>query len=260
VIEGWDRNHRDFQEEGLMEKASKGVAWTCIFSTFLLGCYSSSVIDPMGAEREEIYTGPIQFIVTKDGTEYEFKRPPAIVNDAIVGAAEIGGSDAVIEQHVSIPTSEVAYVSQLYSGEIAYLVTTSGAKYVFDEPPAIAERAVVGKAKFTERTKAHRKGKEDVSIPISDVAEIGGGQSGRIEYVVTKAGAKFTFDKPPTLENKTLRGEAQLAEAQLLVTVPLTDVAKVAVSRCDVPATVMLALGATALATLLFFAYVLYQN
>ena len=35
---------RDFQEEGHMEKASKGVAWVCLVSTLLMGCYSHTTL------------------------------------------------------------------------------------------------------------------------------------------------------------------------------------------------------------------------
>ncbi len=53
-----------------MGQVSKGVAWICIFSTFLLGCYSSSLIDPNGGAKEKMYSGKIESVILKDGREY----------------------------------------------------------------------------------------------------------------------------------------------------------------------------------------------
>lgn len=48
-------------------------AWICIFSTGLLGCMSTTIIQPEGENREELYSGQIESVVTKDGTKYEFE-------------------------------------------------------------------------------------------------------------------------------------------------------------------------------------------
>ena len=68
-----------------MKGVGRVVAWTCIFSTLFMGCYSSVLIDPTGEEKEKMYSGEIQAVITKQGTKYWFEKPPTIVNDAIVG-------------------------------------------------------------------------------------------------------------------------------------------------------------------------------
>jgi hypothetical protein len=96
-----------------MKTMAQIVAWLCIFSTFFMGCYGSAMIDPTGDEKEKIYSGTIESVVTKDGTEYKFDKAPAIVKDAVVGEVVIGDWDwghPIIKQ-VSIPLSNVAEVS-----------------------------------------------------------------------------------------------------------------------------------------------------
>jgi hypothetical protein len=216
-----------------MNTTVKLIAWTGIFSILFMGCYTASMIDPNGAEKEKIYSGQIKYVVTKDGTQYEFKRPPTVVKDAIVGEAETRVDDALVVRRVSIPTFDVAQLGQSHSGDITYVVTKAGAKYVFEEPAAIVENAVVGKAKLTERGKVDRVHKQEVSIPLSEVVETKAAPSGGIASVVTKGGVEYTFEKPPSVVNKTIVGEAQLGEGQLIVTLPLSDVAKVDIWEND---------------------------
>ena len=97
-----------------MKKASKVVAWLCIFSTLFMGCYSSVTIDPTRNEKEKIYSGTIESVLTKDGTAYVFRIAPTIVNDTIVGVIELGWNPATMSQdvrQVRIPISDVAQVS-----------------------------------------------------------------------------------------------------------------------------------------------------
>lgn len=92
-----------------MKRVIKVVAIVCIFSTLFMGCYSSTLIDPRGEERNRIYEGEIRSVVTKEGAKYEFEIPPTIANDAIVGVIRtLPGPTA---HQVSIPISEVAEVS-----------------------------------------------------------------------------------------------------------------------------------------------------
>lgn len=242
-----------------MERTGKIVAWLCIFSTLLMGCYSSAIIDPTGDEKDEIYSQKIEYVVTKDGTKYQFRRPPTIVKDAIVGEVDMGVGDALAARQVSIPTFDVAQTGKSHSGDITYVVTKAGAKYVFEEPPAVVENSVVGKAKLTERAKVSKVHKEEVSIPLSEVAEIKSVQAGGIEYVVTKGGVKYTFERPPAIVNKTIVGEAQLAEGQLIVTIPLSDVAKVGVSQIDTVGTLVFIIAASASGIFLAVIYALSQ-
>jgi hypothetical protein len=89
-----------------MEKARKGIALICIFSTLLMGCYSSAVIAP--AEKERVHAGSIEYVVTKDGKKYVFEEPPAVANDTIVGRY---AQSWWKWGQVSIPLSDVAEVS-----------------------------------------------------------------------------------------------------------------------------------------------------
>ncbi len=85
-----------------MKTVTKAVAWACIFSTLLMGCYSSMMIDPKGDGRDKIYSDRIRYVVTKDSTKYVFATPPTVSNDAIVGVAN--------NDSVSIPLSSVSEV------------------------------------------------------------------------------------------------------------------------------------------------------
>jgi hypothetical protein len=88
-----------------MRTLSKVIAWLCILSTLSMGCYSTSALtDPRGAEKNQLYSGQIQSVVTMDGKKYQFNKPPIIINDTIVGEAET----RVTALQASIPTSDVA--------------------------------------------------------------------------------------------------------------------------------------------------------
>jgi hypothetical protein len=152
-----------------MKKARKMVAWGCIFSTLFMGCYASSVIEPTGVEKETIYSNNIEYVVTKDGTKYEFEKAPVVANNTIVGGAKLTWYTQVNEEETSIPLSTVAFRGESPSGNIEYVVTKVGTKYMYEEPPAVVNRVIVGRAKFTGYTPAND---EQVSIPLSDVAEI----------------------------------------------------------------------------------------
>ena len=93
-----------------MKGVGKIVAWLCIFSTLFTGCYSSAMIDPTGEEKEKMYSGEIQVVITKQGTKYWFEKPPTIVNDAIVGEAKIYRSSGPVTEKVSIALSDVEQV------------------------------------------------------------------------------------------------------------------------------------------------------
>jgi hypothetical protein len=85
-----------------MTWAGKATAYVCIFSILLMGCYTSTLIDLTGDNKDKINSGEIQFVVTKDSTKCEFQEPPTIVKDSIVGK--------VNDKQVSIPISNVAMV------------------------------------------------------------------------------------------------------------------------------------------------------
>jgi hypothetical protein len=68
-----------------MHTSGKIAAGVCISSTLFMGCYSSSMIDLAGDEKEKIYTSDITSVLTKEGKKYEFENPPVVANDTIVG-------------------------------------------------------------------------------------------------------------------------------------------------------------------------------
>jgi hypothetical protein len=90
-----------------MRRAGNVVAWTCIFSSLFVGCYSSAMIDPTGEDKERAYLGEICYLVRNDSTKYWFEKPPALVNDSIVGVASFYRSRVRNTERVSIPLSEV---------------------------------------------------------------------------------------------------------------------------------------------------------
>ncbi len=56
-----------------MKTTIKLTAWMCIFSTGLLGCTSTSLIQPDGENEKRLNSGEIESVVLKDGTKYEFE-------------------------------------------------------------------------------------------------------------------------------------------------------------------------------------------
>jgi hypothetical protein len=93
-----------------MGRAGKAVAWICIFSTLLMGCYTSEMIEPTGDEKERIPTEDIRFVLMKDGTEYE-PYDSVIVNDTLVAEVWCYESFLPTLEQVKLPMSDVAKVS-----------------------------------------------------------------------------------------------------------------------------------------------------
>ncbi len=83
VAEKWHLTHRDLQEEGHMQKASKGVAWMCIVSTLLMGCYSSVVVAP--AEKERVHAGEYRVCDNKGRGRSVSLKVSVVANDTICG-------------------------------------------------------------------------------------------------------------------------------------------------------------------------------
>lgn len=108
------------------------------------------------------------------------------------------------------------------SNEIEYVITKDGKGYQFDTPPTVVNDTIVGEAKLN---------RDKVSIPIFDAAVIGE-YSGIVTYVVTKAGARYTFEEPPVIVDKTINGEASFeASRPRNVGIPLSDVKVAAISK-----------------------------
>lgn len=97
-----------------MKTAGKVAAWICISTTLFAGCYSSALVDPTGPEKEKVYSGSIESVLTKDGTHYVFRTAPNIVNGAIVGVIEAAKNPGIMSEdvkQVSIPISDVEAIS-----------------------------------------------------------------------------------------------------------------------------------------------------
>jgi len=111
-----------------MTATNKSIAWLCIFSTCLAGCYSSSLIDPAN-ERDRVYSDKIDYVVTYDGTKYEFSSPPSIVNDTIIGDVKVKVPGGTITKQVSIPISDVTRVgvSKFNATSTVLLIVAVGA-------------------------------------------------------------------------------------------------------------------------------------
>jgi hypothetical protein len=93
-----------------MNTTGKIVAGLCIFSIPFMGCYTSSMIDLTGAEKEKGYSDNIEMVVTKYGATYQFDRPAKVDSNAVVGMAAVPGSKDLKTNRVSIPLSDVAKV------------------------------------------------------------------------------------------------------------------------------------------------------
>ena len=105
---------------------TKIVAVVCAFSTLLIGCYSSVLIDPTGDEKGKMYKNDIEMVQTKDGSGYTFYEPPKIDSTAIVGMRIIKWGSSITKEQVSIPLSDVqvVQVSQFDSISTIYLAIT----------------------------------------------------------------------------------------------------------------------------------------
>ena len=128
-----------------MNRTGKQVAWVCIVSTLVMGCYSSAMIDPRGDDKDRMYTDRIEVVITKEGTKYDFDASPSIVDSAIVGSQP--------GYQVSLPLSSVATISasdgkeRTKQGSVVSVVTKGGRIFEFDVVPAVREEMYVGIAR-----------------------------------------------------------------------------------------------------------------
>jgi hypothetical protein len=84
-----------------MNATMKLTAWICIFSTGLLGCTSTTLIQPEGENQEKLQSGEIESVVMKDGTKYEFEG----TQKGTVAAGMVRGISG--GKAVAIPLSDV---------------------------------------------------------------------------------------------------------------------------------------------------------
>jgi hypothetical protein len=94
-----------------MNNKHKAVAWVCIFSTLLMGCYGTVLIDPTGSEKESIHAHDIKYVTLRDGTEYEFYNPPTIANDTLAGKGWYYGALWPESRQVALPMSHIAEIT-----------------------------------------------------------------------------------------------------------------------------------------------------
>jgi hypothetical protein len=141
-----------------MKTRLKVVAWLCIFSTLLMGCYTSIIVEPTGDGKNLLRSHRIGYLVSKDSVKYVYDKPPIIVNDTIVG------------EFTSVPLAHVSYASiedMPLPDSIAYVVTTDGRRYDFDSRARVLNGYIVGELVFdpadTSRSRL-------VAIPLSEVA------------------------------------------------------------------------------------------
>jgi len=114
----------------VMDMMSRIIAWLCVFSTLLTGCYSSSLIDPAN-ERDRVYSDRIDYVVTYDGTKYEFSSPPSIVNDTIIGDVKIKVPGGTMTKQVSVLISDVTRVGvSKFNATSTVLLVVAGAAAV----------------------------------------------------------------------------------------------------------------------------------
>jgi hypothetical protein len=94
-----------------MRHVGKGVAWLSIVSTLLMACTTTSLVAPTASNKERVCTGEIQYVVRKDSTKFWFDRPPAIINDTIVGEAVFYRNRVRMRDSVAISLSDVTMAS-----------------------------------------------------------------------------------------------------------------------------------------------------
>ncbi len=134
-----------------MNFTMKLTACISICSVLFMGCYSSAMISPTGGDKEKMYSEKVEYIITKDGTKYEFDIPPVITNGAFVGVEK--------KWSASIPLSSV---SKTYTdGKSQFVVINDSTKYQFDTPFTIFNDVIVGDVT-----------NKPVSIPLSEILEV----------------------------------------------------------------------------------------
>jgi hypothetical protein len=95
----------DQPERSVMNTAMKLTSWICIFSTALLGCTSTTLIQPEDENPEKLHSGEIEAVIMKDGTKYEFDGD----QKTTISAGMVRGK--LERRAIAIPLSDVDKVS-----------------------------------------------------------------------------------------------------------------------------------------------------
>ena len=130
--------------------------------------------------------------------------------------------------------------ARMNSRYIDIVVTKDGKKYEFENPPVVANDSLLGEATVTGYGEVNQ---EETSIPLSDLALVSKSNSGTTEFVVTKAGAKYTYEEPPAFVNGAYIGKAKFAGFTPMkeqVSIPLSDIQRVEASQFEVVGTTVL--------------------
>jgi hypothetical protein len=87
----------------------------CVVNDTICGEFRSIPISNVSyasiADKDRTLPARIDYVVTKDGTRYDFESPPTLVKDNIVGELEHAPADSTRSWSIAIPLSEVAYAS-----------------------------------------------------------------------------------------------------------------------------------------------------
>ena len=94
---------------------NRPVAWLLVFSLSMVGCYTSTAVRP-ALEEENVFLfkisrNDITSVVTTDGIEYTFEKPPDVDENLIVGEAKVRVTEGFLATRAAIPLSEVSEVS-----------------------------------------------------------------------------------------------------------------------------------------------------
>ncbi len=96
----------------------------------------------------------------------------------------------------------------------------------FEGLPTVVNDTIIGEVT------ANENGPVEVSIPLSELAQTGQSPSGNIEWVVTKEGTEYRFEKSPAIVNGAIVGKPKTPEfVPSKITVPLSQVRDACVSE-----------------------------
>lgn len=88
-----------------MKGIVKCTAWFCVFTTGLLGCTSSTIIEPESETWGKSETSEIESVVLKDGTNYEFEGN----QKGTIVAGFVRGISA--GQAIAVPLGQISHMT-----------------------------------------------------------------------------------------------------------------------------------------------------
>lgn len=103
-----------------MKRIAKCTAWICIFSSALLGCTSSTLVEPESERWVAAQSGEIETVVLKDGTTFEFDG----IQKGTIAAGMVRGISA--GKPVAIPVANVSKMSVREKDTIRTMILVVG--------------------------------------------------------------------------------------------------------------------------------------